>query len=94
MQPMADLSAPGNCQRYKNGNCWWIHRVNVPQAIRGKGYGTQLLEMILADADRDRVWLGLEAYSSGDLTQQELEDWYLRHGFVKDPWDQFFRAPR
>jgi ribosomal protein S18 acetylase RimI-like enzyme len=61
-----------------------INRINVPQEHRGKGYGTQILDQILKDADQERVTLVLEVYASdmrGIMTKDKLIEWYRRHGF-------------
>src|SRR5215204_1801378 len=59
-----------------------ITRVNVPVASRGRGIGTQLLKMILNDADAEGIVLVLEISPSDGLDFDQLEAWYRRHGFV------------
>lgn len=63
-------------------NVYIIHRINVPQNARGNGYGTELLKMILSDAEEEGVTLMLAPESSGGLSQNDLIAWYLRHGFT------------
>lgn len=58
-----------------------ITRINVMERYRGQGLGTQILEMILADADAENVTLLLEPVPSGGLDHKELIGWYARHGF-------------
>jgi GNAT superfamily N-acetyltransferase len=60
---------------------WYINRINVPEKLRGRGYGRQLLNEIIADADADRVVLVLDPLATGGLHQDDLERWYLRNGF-------------
>jgi GNAT superfamily N-acetyltransferase len=60
----------------------YVNRINVPQRFRGKGYGSRLLNMILEDADNERTMLVLEPSASGGLSQEDLIEWYQRHGFV------------
>jgi predicted GNAT family acetyltransferase len=62
-----------------------ITRVNIPAAHRGKGKGTELLKMILTDADQYGVLLSLEIMPSGSLDYEALYDWYVRHGFFTHP---------
>lgn len=66
-----------------------LTRINVPREYRGKGEGTDLLKRILADADRDKVTLYLEISPSDGLNWEQLEAWYLRHGFKK--WHGIYR---
>lgn len=62
-------------------NAFVITRINVPDPIRGRGHGTELLELVLADADEEGARLMLAPEASGGLPQRELEKWYSRHGF-------------
>lgn len=72
---------------------WRISRINVPAQWRGRGFGTELLKQILADADAEEVPLMLEPVATGGLTAHQLEKWYERHGFVKHPLGMF-RQPK
>jgi len=80
---IADLAAPQDVISE-----WTITRINVPPKFRGKGIGSQLLKLVLEDADKYGVNLVLEPYASGGLNggllQGQLLDWYSRHGF--SPW--------
>jgi predicted GNAT family N-acyltransferase len=58
-----------------------ITRINVPEELRGQGLGSQLLKMIIADADEDRIGLSLEILPSGPLDYDDLRAWYMRYGF-------------
>ena len=62
-----------------------ITRINVPEASRGKGWGTFMLEQILHEADTEGVALSLEIMPSGPLNYEALESWYMRHGFKHHP---------
>lgn len=66
---------------YYAPNAWYITRINVPRAHRGKGYGTQLLDIFLAMADERKITVWLEIQPSDGLNYDELEAWYLRHAF-------------
>lgn len=63
-----------------------ITRINVMERYRGQGYGTRILDEILKDADEENVTLFLEPIASGGLPQKELEEWYVRNGFIWGAW--------
>lgn len=63
------------------GDGFIITRINVPIEYRGKGFGSQLLNLILTEADKTNTTLFLEILSSGALSYSDLEKWYKRHGF-------------
>ena len=61
---------------------WMITRLNVPQEVRGLGYGTELLRRITEDADKDNLALCLLPQASGGLDHDRLIAWYERYGFM------------
>lgn len=63
------------------GPDWYVTRINVPRAHRGKKLGSQLLDRCLALADKEKKIVWLEIQPSDGLNYNELEAWYLRHGF-------------
>lgn len=63
-----------------------ITRINVMERYRGRGFGTQILNEILADADAEDVILYLDPLPSGGLNAEELKAWYERHGFEWGTW--------
>ncbi len=82
--------APRNIARIKleqrSGGHFWIDWVFVPPAYRAYGLGRRLMNEVIADADLHRVRLSLEARACAGLSQESLEDWYGRFGFVKTPF--------
>lgn len=64
-------------------NGWLITGVFVRPDDRGKGAGTRLLKDIIADAEREgeNLYLTVLADSSNGLNDEQLRDWYMRHGF-------------
>lgn len=66
---------------YYAPDAWYITRINVPCAHRGKNLGTQLLNAFLKEADEYKKTVWLEIQPSDGLSYNELEAWYLRHGF-------------
>jgi ribosomal protein S18 acetylase RimI-like enzyme len=86
---IADLVPPGELTQY-----WTITRINVPEAHRGQGIGSALLEAILADADAGHTTLALEVAPSGGLDHDQLSAWYRRHGFRGARGDYLVRKPR
>lgn len=82
--PLTSMEPPG----------WLLTRINVPHQHRGCGVGTQLLLEVLKDADVEQETLYLEPASSGGLLQNELVEWYARHGFVYFVGPVMIRHPR
>ncbi len=72
-----------------------INRVNVPAQHRGKGHGSALLRQVCDDADHEQVPLTLSINSYGEMTHEQLRDWYERYGFVEmgDEPGLFVREP-
>lgn len=100
---IADLSdmrgnsmLPPNPANQIYDKCWWVHRINVPRDVRRRGLGTQLLQMILTDADSEGITLYLEVATSGDMTNDQLCQWYAKHGFYQHPdadWPMVWYRP-
>lgn len=63
-----------------------ITRINVMERFRNQGYGAKILDMILKDADGEKVTLFLQPVASGGLDEKELINWYERHGFIYGAW--------
>ena len=60
--------------------------IEVAYSLRRMGYGTKLLKLVLADADKEGVTLLLSVASdntSRSLSNTELATWYERHGFYQ-----------
>jgi hypothetical protein len=60
---------------------WLINRINVPQKVRGLGYGSALLRQICEDANTEGVVLEVHPTPSGGLNMTQLLRWYRRYGF-------------
>jgi ribosomal protein S18 acetylase RimI-like enzyme len=73
---IADLVAPGELTED-----WTITRINVMAVHRGIGVASDLLKLILDDADKEHVALQLEVQASDGLSNAVLRGWYERHGF-------------
>lgn len=79
---IADVSEIFSEDKYER--CCTLNRINVPPEFRGKGHGSRLLQRVLDDADEEDVivMLGINPY--GEMTYDQLRDWYERHGFVEE----------
>lgn len=81
-------------------NGWLITSIYVRPDQRGLGAGSRLLRDIIADADTENVnlYLTIAADSSGGLTEDQLRDWYMRHGFkpieLGDQWESQWNLER
>jgi len=62
--------------------CFWINRINVPEAWRGTGIARKLLKQCLDEADREGKALILAVSPSDGLDFKQLMAWYKRHGFA------------
>ena len=68
---------------------WMITRIFVSEDSREQGFGSQVLQLALEDADAEGVILYLPVYPYGYVEYQRLEAWYRRHGFQR--WKGLFR---
>lgn len=66
-----------------------LTRINVPKEFRNRKFGTELLNIILNDADKFKVTLFLEISPSDGLDYNQLETWYLKNGFKL--WNGIYR---
>lgn len=66
----------------KGINCYLITRINVPISYRRLGCGTQLLNAILKAARKDNCILYIHPMTSGDMSNEQLISWYIKHGFT------------
>ena len=85
---IADLVKPGELTPH-----WTIARIDVPANLRGQGSGSNLLDLILADADAEGSALALEVMPSGGLDYESLQGWYERHGFKPTRQGYMLRNP-
>lgn len=74
---IADLS------RFRKG--YLMTRINVPRAFRGRGIGTELMQMILADADRTCSVIYIHPLAQDPAWQERLVAWYEKFGFRAVP---------
>lgn len=62
---------------------YWFSRLNVPVRERNKGIAAELLTEAFAWAKEEDVTIVCIPNSYGDLNPRQLENFYLKHGFVK-----------
>jgi N-acetylglutamate synthase-like GNAT family acetyltransferase len=60
-----------------------LTRINVPTVYQGRRYGTELLDMVLKEADANGVTVRLYPFASGALGGAALRRWYARRGFTR-----------
>lgn len=78
MRRVADLPAP------IRGQVWEISHLYVAPEHRRQGEATRLLESICRQANRLGLALLVEAraYGDTDMSQEQLQRFYAKHGFV------------
>lgn len=66
-----------------NGTIWYFNRLFVFPNFRKKFYGSMLLDELLSIVKEKNIILQLDINPYGEMTYEQLEDFYIRHGFVK-----------
>ena len=64
-----------------NARLYFLSYIEVFNPYRHKGYGRKLLNLILEDAEKERVHIELKPDSSGKMSQAQLVNWYISQGF-------------
>lgn len=63
---------------------YFVDSFAVNVSYQGKGYGSQLLMLIIEEYSDVRLYLQAESYGSQRLNDQSLKAWYSRYGFVQN----------
>lgn len=94
---MPDISKPqvligsAECTRCGDeNNNWYFNRLYVRPEYRGQGIGSVLLDKLLVHIRGHNATLLLDINPYGDLDYEQLEAFYIRHGFKKDPKLSYF----
>ncbi|MFX4260724.1 GNAT family N-acetyltransferase [Pelotomaculum propionicicum] len=66
------------------GDIWIFTRMYVSEENRAMGYGSEVLTKLTAYLDRKNLDLYAYIYSSGNLSEKQLDAWYRRYGFADD----------
>lgn len=64
------------------GDIWIFTRMFVSEENRAKGYGSLVLTKLTEYLDINSIDLYAYIYSSGSLSEKQLEAWYRRYGFA------------
>lgn len=67
---------------YDEGECF-IDSIAVSQKYQGKGYGSQMLQLLIKEYSNVRLYLLVDSYGSERLDNKALEAWYSRYGFMR-----------
>lgn len=70
----------------KAGRSAILSGIEVAYSLRGLGYGTKLLKLVLEDADKEGYILMLSVATDDTpkaLSNDQLRAWYERHGFYQ-----------
>lgn len=69
---------------------WFFNRLYVRPEYRGKGYGSKVLDKMLELVKKRNIILELAINPYGEMTYNELEAFYLHHGFKKSGIRYYF----
>lgn len=78
---------------------WLLQSLFIDRKLRGRHYGSMLLEKVCRNADREHVTLYLQISPDRDcpLTEEQVRAFYSRHGFINHvkSWPTvMMRSPR
>lgn len=62
---------------------WYFNRLFVHPKYRNKKYGTKLLTELLKIVKEKNTVLHMDINPYGEMSYQQLEAFYLKHGFIK-----------
>lgn len=74
--------------------CYYFNRINVPESMRGQGFGKQLLNQVVEWADANQYTIILEINPYGQLNKQQLRALYARFGWVNQEDGSMLRPPK
>jgi ribosomal protein S18 acetylase RimI-like enzyme len=77
----------------QNDKLYELCRINVPHLYQNRRYGSELLRMVLAEADAQRITVRLYPFASGPLSNTALRRWYRRNGFTGVPGQIYMYRP-
>lgn len=69
-----------------------LHYISVMPEVRGKGYGSKILETLCQMLNDLPIRLELDTTSP--FGADTLRDWYARHGFTHVCGDEMVREPK
>ena len=64
------------------GDVWLFNRIFSSAENRAKGYGSEVLKKVIEYINRKNIDLFAYIYSTGSLSEIQLDAWYRRYGFV------------
>lgn len=64
-----------------SGKDWYFNRILVSNRLRGNGIASKILNELLKFMRNNKYNLLCEINPYGDLSYNQLKDWYIRHGF-------------
>jgi len=78
---IAELSILPELMYVEGKQTAYFSRINVPKQITKQGIGSQLLDALLKYCLENKIAICCDVNPYGDMTKQQLIDWYIRHGF-------------
>ncbi len=66
-----------------SGKLWYFNRLSVHSQFRRNKYGSMLLDKLLSIIKEKDYVLQLDINPYGEMTYEQLEEFYISHGFEK-----------
>ena len=76
------LIGSADCSLLKD-NVWYFNRLFIHPLFRGNSYATILLDKLLSIIKERNLVLKLDINPYGDMSYEQLEEFYIKHGFIK-----------
>ena len=78
-----------SCSLSTFDNEWYFNRLFVNEKYRGQHIGSCLLDKMLARVKEKDIVLRMDINPYGNMTYEQLEKFYIRHGFKKQMLEGF-----
>ena len=81
--PLTPSIGCAECSHIPELGCMYFNRLFVKEPYRGHGYGTFLIDTLLFILAEKKLSIILDINPYGDMSYDDLEKFYMRHGFER-----------